>query len=297
MNGLVSVIVPTYNMAGYLPLAIQSVLDQTYRHLEIHVVDDGSTDSTREVMNKYVGDERVHYHFQQNRGLPAARNTGIRAAKGGVIALCDADDMWVPNKLELQLPRLWASPTVGVVYTEAEKVDMHGHRLPDGKAWGSEYRVSGWITNQLFVRNVVTGCTSVIRRECFDKVGFYDESLTGAEDYDLWLRISTAYEFVYVPEVTYLYRQWEGQMTRNGRKMLENCVRVLSEFEKNYPDSVARAAVDEGWALMFVNRGLGTMSWKKDRLSALKDICRALQRKPSYVPAWKAAVKVLLNRV
>lgn len=294
-NKLVSVIIPSHNMATFLPFAIQSVLNQTYPHLEIHVVDDGSTDSTKKVMEDFVSDKRVLYHYQENRGASSARNAGLRAAKGDIVALCDADDMWVANKLELQIPCLESSPKVGVIYTNYSMMDVDGHRQQTPQF----PRHSGKITDKLIVSNFVTGCTSAIRRECFDRVGLYDETLTTGEDYDLWLRISTAYDYLYLNEITYLYRQWGGQVSnnRNEPRFHEDCIRIKRSFLEKYPDLVEPEVVDEVWALSFVGRGICTMRWESDRLSALRDIIRALQHKPAHLLAWKAFVKVLINRV
>lgn len=293
---LVSVIIPSYNMAEYLPFAVGSVQAQTHDDLEIWVVDDGSTDNTRQVMEEFTADSRVHYCFRENGGLPAARNTGIRQSRGDIIGLCDADDMWEPDKLEKQLPVFHGSPRVGVVYTDAQRIDPAGARLP-ARAWGAEYRVSGQITRQLVLRNVVTGSTSLIRRECFDAVGLYDESLTGAEDYDLWLRISTRFEFAYLDEVTYLYRQWDGQMSRNSLKMLDNCARILEKFAAQHGDLVESEVLREAWAGYYTDRSLSIMESHQTRGPALKATYAALRHKPGYKRAWKAAAKILINRI
>lgn len=294
-NKLVSVIVPAYNMCAYLPFALQSILDQSYPHFEIHVVDDGSKDATREVMDRFLKDIRVHYHYQENRGVSVARNTGIRSAKGDYIALCDADDMWVPNKLELQVLCLDNAPQVGVVYTNVSHIDAIGHQV---RTYQTQ-RFSGRITDKLLVRNFVTGCSSLIRRECFDRLGLYDETLTTGEDYDLWLRISAEYDFLYLGEVTYLYRQWEGQVSnsKNEKRFHADAIRIKRDFLAKYPDLVEPGIVDLAWAGSFVGRGLCTMRCERHRLSALRDIIRALQHKPTHLPAWKAIVKVLINRV
>lgn len=292
-NKLVSVIVPAYNMCAYLPFALQSILDQSYPHFEIHVVDDGSKDATREVMDRFLKDIRVHYHYQENRGLSGARNTGIRASRGEVIALCDADDMWTPNKLELQMACLESASNAGVVYTNVSMVDIHGQRL-----WTyQEPRYSGKITDRLFISNFVTGCSALIRRNCLERAGLYNETLTTGEDYDLWLRISTCCEFLYLDEITYLYRQWEGQMSRNEPLMNENAIQIKKAFLDKYAVFVSPQAVSQAWAASYVSRGLCTMKWKKSRLGAIRDILRALRHKPGYLPAWKAAVKILINQI
>src|SRR5918996_212462 len=117
MSSKVSVVIPTYNYGRYLPEAVESVLHQTFPDLEVIVVDDGSTDDTRELIGRF-GD-KVCYIYQRNQGLPAARNTGIRAARGEYVGFLDSDDLWLPGKLALQVPRLDSRQAVGLVYADA----------------------------------------------------------------------------------------------------------------------------------------------------------------------------------
>src|SRR3954469_14607922 len=114
---LVSVVIATYNTARYLPLAIRSALAQTYAPLEIHVVDDGSTDRTQEVLQEFRRDRRIIVHQQPNRGQAAAKNRGIAASRGSLVAFLDADDLWHADKLATQVPLLLADPRAGVIYS------------------------------------------------------------------------------------------------------------------------------------------------------------------------------------
>jgi glycosyltransferase involved in cell wall biosynthesis len=128
MTPRVSIIVPAYNAAAYLPYAIDSVLAQTYQDWEIVIVDDGSTDNTRAVVDAYRSRlrDRLQYIFQPNRGVSAARNHGIRAARGEFIALLDADDVWLPQRLELGVNALDADPAVGLVHSRVARIDTKG---------------------------------------------------------------------------------------------------------------------------------------------------------------------------
>lgn len=291
---LVSVIVPSYNTAQYLPEAVDSILAQTYRNLEIHVVDDGSTDNTREVMLAYANDPRVIYHYQKNRGEAGARNTGIRAAKGELIALCDSDDLWMPRKLEVQVPCFRDHPEVGVVYTNTQQVDSNNRDINTYQTT----RHNGRITEKLFGENFVTGSTSMFRRECFD-AEMYDETLAVCADYDLSLRLSVKYQFLYLHEVTYRYRTWPGQVT-NAKNLLrfhDNLVRLRKNFLAKHPGLVSQHIIDEMWACMFAERAMTVMRLERKRLSAFKDIVTALKIKPVRAHTWKAMAKVALNRV
>lgn len=291
---LVSVIVPSYNTAHYVSDAVQSILSQTYQNLEVHVVDDGSTDNTRDAMQAFANDPRVFYHYQSNRGEAGARNTGIRASRGDLIALCDADDLWMPRKLELQVPMFNGRPQLGVVYTNTVHVDSHNREIETYRTT----RHNGKITEKLFGENFVTGSTSMIRRECFS-TEMYDESLRTCADYDLWLRLSVHYEFQYLDEITYRYRQWTGQASnpRNVLRFYEDSTTSRLRFLKRYPGIVPRNVVDNWRAGMHAGRALAIMQVHRDRASALKDLLRALRVRPARLQTWKTGAKILLNRV
>jgi glycosyltransferase involved in cell wall biosynthesis len=291
---LVSVIVPSYNTAKYVPDAVRSILSQSYQNLEVHVVDDGSKDNTREVMQQFATDPRVIYHYQENRGESGARNTGIRAAKGELIALLDADDLWMPRKLELQVPCFAAHPKVGVVYTNTVHVDQNNQEIPTYRT----ARHSGRITEKLFGENFVTGATSMFRRECFDGE-LYDESLKTCADYDISLRLSVKYEFFYLDEITYRYRIWPGQVS-NARNLLrfhDDSVRMRTKFLERWPDLLPKAIVDEMWAEMFASRAMTVMRLDQKRLATVGDLLTSLKIKPTRLNTWKAAAKILMNRV
>lgn len=194
----VSVVIPTYNRARLLKRAIQSVLEQTYQDFEIIVVDDGSTDNTEEIVRSF-GDGRVRYiRYKENKGEAAARNTGIKAAKGKYIASQDSDDEWLPEKLEKQMKTFQnASPKVGVVYTGFWK--LQGDKkiyIPSSAIAQKE----GNIYNSLLEINFIGTPTTLIRKECFERVGMFNEILRDFVDWEMWLRISKHYHFEYIKE-------------------------------------------------------------------------------------------------
>jgi len=195
---MVSVVIPTYNRAHLLGRAIKSVLDQTYQDFELIIVDDASTDNTKEVV-KRLDDPRIRYvRHEENRGGAAARNTGIKTARGQFIAFQDSDDRWLPDKLEKQM-RVFksASPKVGVVYTGFWRLrDGEKTYIPSSKVTRRE----GDIHDVLLEKNFVTTQTAVVRKECFGKAGMFDERLPRLQDWDLWIRISRYYHFLYVGE-------------------------------------------------------------------------------------------------
>jgi len=196
-QGEVAVIVPCYNAANYLARALESVLAQTYTDLCICAVDDGSTDRTPEILKRYSG---FGLHFrQEHAGQAAARNQGIRMSRSRYVAFLDADDYWLPEKLERQITVLEQNPEVGLVCS-------HYATLREGKI-GSSYFENGKVPRKgKFFERLTHECfiftpTVVVRRECLEEVGLFKESLRVSEDFNLWLRIAARWEMAAVPEV------------------------------------------------------------------------------------------------
>lgn len=184
---LISVIIPTYNRGWVLKEAIDSVLSQDFDSFEMIVVDDGSTDNTPDVLGRY-GD-RITVIPQSNRGVSAARNRGVREAKGDLIAFLDSDDLWLPGKLATQAAFFRSRPDALICQTEeiwirnGRRVNpKHRHKKP-----------SGWIFEPSLALCLVSPSAVMIRRELFEEMGGFDESLPACEDYDLWLRIGCRY--------------------------------------------------------------------------------------------------------
>jgi glycosyltransferase involved in cell wall biosynthesis len=195
---VVSVVIPAYNTELFLPEAIESVLKQTYTDFEIIIVDDGSTDGTSDKAKSYLHDPRVHYIYQDNKGVCAARNTGIRKSQGGLVAFLDADDVWLSEKLEKQV-LLFDENEVGLVYCMIEHIDDDGNVLPH-LSW--PHPVGATYKDMLHTNWIVgSGSSVVIRKNAFDKVGFFDEELRGLEDMDMWIRILRHYKSSYVDSV------------------------------------------------------------------------------------------------
>lgn len=223
----VSVIIPTYNRAGLLAQAIESVLAQSYPSFEIIVVDDGSRDDTNTVVGSY-SDPRIRYIYQDNAGLSAARNTGIRAARGKYVALLDADDLFMPEKLAYQVQVLDHQPEVGFVAGGFLYVDADGRPLAERRPWQSH--------PQLDLMTWLHGCPVVpsavlLSRAWLARVGGFDSALRRVEDRDLWLRL--AYHgcgMAWTPHLTCAYRIHGGQMVRDGQSQKETTLAVLDKF-------------------------------------------------------------------
>ena len=283
---LVSVVIATYNSGVYLREAVESVLRQTVSDIELLVIDDGSTDGTRELIGQ-IHDERLTYVWQANAGQTAAKNHGVAKARGAFIGFCDGDDYWYANKLELQLPLFERSPAVGVVYSAAEEIDQHGNSL--GRTMVAPYR--GVVTPQLFLRNFVPFGTAVIRRECIERIGAFDSSLRMGIDWDLWLRASAHYEFDFVAQATYAYRIWSGQMSKNWRGRYSSAFRIMEKFVTEHPEAISANLRRKAFADTFANRARARQH--EHPMGAVGDGARAILLDPLQPYSWKTFGRVL----
>ncbi len=234
VSPLVSVVVANYNYGRFLPEALESVLAQTYENVEVTVVDDGSTDESREVLRRY--ESRVRVISQENQGVSAARNRGIAESTGTLIAFLDSDDVWLEDKLARQV-ELFDDDSVRMVYTGLRYVDIDGRDLGtmlDGSC--------GDVLEELALLRgpgvPATGSTAVIRRSALEKVGLFDESLSTSADWDMWRRIACHYSIELVREPLVLYRQHESAMHNNVDVFERD---ILRAFESMFSDPGAVA--------------------------------------------------------
>jgi glycosyltransferase involved in cell wall biosynthesis len=211
----VSVVIPVYNGERYLAEAITSVLDQTYKSFELIVVDDGSTDKSAAVVRSFT-DDRIRYLYQSNGGASKARNLGVAASRGTVIAFLDSDDAWLPRKLERQVDYLASYKEVGAVYCWYEVLEPNGSRRACSLSVGHD----PW-------EIIKTGCgllpsATTFRKEVLQKVGGFDEAFLGSEyqDLELSLRLSEITRFACLPEILLLYRHPETIGAHPGKHSL-----------------------------------------------------------------------------
>lgn len=204
---LVSVIIPTYNSANYIALSIDSAIKQTMRDFEIIVVEDGSTDDTKNRLDAYRN--IINCIYQSNHGRSFARNVAIRQARGKYIAFLDSDDLWLPDRLEKQVAILEASPEIQLVYSKAKIIDSLGNAH---QVWGHPSEIGeaimepGRIYEQLILGNFIPILTVTLRRSALEQAGYFDEQLSYPEDWDLWLRLAHPGNFFYIPETLACYR-------------------------------------------------------------------------------------------
>lgn len=196
-----SVVIPTFNRWPLVGDAIDSVLAQTFESFELIVVDDGSTDDTpRFIEERYGGRARVIR--QENRGVSAARNAGIAAAKAGWIAFLDSDDLWTPAKLERQRQTITNDRSIRILHTD-EIWERGGRRVNPGKRHlktGSADDGADHLFNRSLATCLISPSSVAVHCEVFDTVGVFDESLPACEDYDMWLRMMVCYQIEYLPE-------------------------------------------------------------------------------------------------
>lgn len=275
----VSVIMATYNMGGYVGAAIESVLAQTVPDLELHVVDDGSTDDTAERVKRYLADPRVRYHYQPNAGQTAAKNRGIAASTGEFIGFCDADDLWVPEKLAMQIPVFEQHPEAGVVYARTREIDEHGNPLPEK----THAEPTGQVTQELFFENFVPFGTAMVRRSLLLEHGAFRPDLRMGIDWELWLRLSVHCEFQFVPQVAYLYRVWSGQMSKNWRGRYEACFQIMREFEIKHPGMLSNVARRKAYSSSYLNRARVRATISKDFKGAITDCMTSLYHYPNIL--------------
>lgn len=276
-NYTISVVIPAYNAERWIGEALDSVLAQTYPPTEVIVVDDGSTDGTRSVIQRYAG--RVNYLYQENRGQAAARNAGIRAAIGEYIAFIDADDLWQAEKLALQVEKL--KEGYEWVICNFANFDDSTHQLVD---MPKLKLYEGDVLEQLFLICFIGSPTPVVKRDIFDKVGGFDESpsLLFGEDWEMWLRIAASYPLGVVHKTLALHRlhPTSAMAITDPMQKMENKKKIIEEIVARYP---ARLGKLKFRALSHWSYGLGVTLFKQEQyFEAKAQFLKVLEHRPFH---------------
>ena len=279
-NPLVTVVIPAYNAAAFIESTLISVIGQTYRNLEIVVVDDGSTDETAAIVSGFAErNPRIRLLKQQNAGLSAARNLGIRAAVGEYIANLDADDVWCSKNVERQLAAIRDAPfEVKVAYGWSLGID-EANRLNGGFYISFlEGRVFPALVYKFFISNA---SASLIHRSCFETFGVYDtryhqEKAQGCEDWDLHLRFAKHYHFTIAPSFVTGYRQTITNMSSNDTTMARSYQITMDNARRQCPD-----IPDE------------VFHWSRSNFALYLALNRS--RAGDFRAAWKWLLKALIN--
>ena len=245
---LVSVIIPAYNCARYLPVAIESVLQQTYPATEIIVIDDGSTDETPEVLLRYPSVIAIR---QSNCGLSNARNQGIRRCSGEFVALLDGDDIWPETKLRDQMTFMLEHPEIGVLFGDARRFADNGWTEPtlftryslDAAFFGSDYLVVDPV-KKLLPMNFIPVGTALARKRCLLEAGLFDENFRRVEDWDIWLRIALQAKFAYSRKVWKLKRSHDSNLSNNTEAMTIAAIAAMEKLRAEHRSELASLGID-----------------------------------------------------
>ena len=247
VNPAVSVVIPTYCHQDYVLETLDSVFAQTFTDYEVIIINDGSPDQTAEVLRSSVESKRIRYYEQTNAGQSAARNHGLAEARGKFIAFLDDDDLWPPDKLAWQVDVLKA--------TDAVLIGGRTAQLRDGLIVPPQ---TDWRSDKLSLTDLAKGCSflspgqTLIRREALDKIGGFDESIWGVDDYDLYLRLAKHGELRVDSQVSLYYRLHAGNASRQREKMLLNGYKVVRQHFSADNRSMSRPAFR--WLYMYAGR-------------------------------------------
>ncbi len=231
---LVSIIMPVYNSSKYVISAIESVFSQSYKDYELIIINDGSTDNSKELIIDYLKqnkDKDVKYIYQENKGASAARNKGIELAKGEYIAFLDADDLWMPEKLSRSINYI-NSQEYPTVYSDMYIIDSGGNIIDQWFKMKKEIS-EGNIYGDLLKECFIVPTNIIIRKACLLENKF-DETIRGVEDIDLWLRLARKYNFRVIKEPLTKWRNHEGNYSKNSRIVSENIVNVFERELKEW---------------------------------------------------------------
>lgn len=282
----VSIVMAAKNYARFLPVAIGSVRAQTFGDWELAVVDDGSTDDTPATVKPFLADSRIRYVRSDKLGQIRAKNLAIGLCRAQLIAFLDADDAWLPTKLEKQLRLFEEKPGTGVVFCRRSLIDDLGNKLPPRPTSTPE---RGRVLDKLFVQNFVCFSSAVVRREILSHVGMLDPQLDLAIDYDLWLRAAKHYAFDFVDEQLVLYRTGHGNLSNKLADRVNIAISIMQRAEHRYGvgNEVPKDQIAEGYASTCRTLGytlrdsepmtaaqwyLKAMRWPAHRLTSLRGL-------------------------
>jgi glycosyltransferase involved in cell wall biosynthesis len=292
---LISVIIPAYNAEKTIHETIKSVLNQAFSDFELIIINDGSQDSTLEIVST-IQDPRVKVYSYSNAGLSATRNRGISLAKGEYISFIDADDLWTVDKLESQLKALQENPKAAVAYSWTEHIDESSQFLRSGP----KAAFNGDVYAKLFLEDFIgNGSNPLIRAQAFDEVGNFDESLLAVEDWDMWLRLAACYHFVAVPYPQILYRMSVNSMSFDVRKMEEASLRVIERAVTATPETLGhlkQASLGNRYKFLTWKALDGTPEQRR-ALTALRLLWHTIKNDPPLLYkriVWKVVLKIAI---
>lgn len=274
----VSILIPAYNRADYLPAAIASAQQQTFPDTEIVVVDDGSTDNTGQLV-RAMTDPRLKYIYQNNRGVSAALNTAWRAARGEFVAMLGSDDVFLPRQIETLLPHLERDAALGFVYARAQAMDAQGKPLP--QVLGASPKFAERALASILYGDCVCGIACLIRRDILERAAGFDEALVANEDWDLWIRMAEISGFAFHDEILARYRMHPTSLTgarseKYQRVVMERIRLIESYYARTAVPSEALSVKSLARRNVYMDAGIRLLAVGQPR-TALPHFMRALR--------------------
>src|SRR4028119_632681 len=282
---LISVIIPAYNADRYILQAVESALCQTFTNLEIIVVDDGSTDRTHQVLQPYL--DRIRYIYQENQGAAIARNHGCQLAKGEFLAFLDADDYFLPSKLEKQVACFDADPTLDMVQTGWLMVDEKGREISAVKPWQQAPKLD---LESFILYKCVRPSAMLLRRKWWEYLGGFDSGLPPTEDLDFALRLALkGCKAIWLEEILTCYRQHDTNLMSSGFPLMKNTEILMEKFfaRLDVPQSICQLKNQERYQCLV------WMAWRMYRGGYLAEMAQCLEKSLQYTPF--SATETVLN--
>lgn len=286
---LVTIITPTFNRAKFILESVQSVIDQDYDNVQHIIVDDGSLDNTRGLLQRYIDEGIIEYYYQENQGQSTARNMALLKARGENICFLDSDNLWLRGKLRKQVEILEENADIDVVYGDKITIDENGEEIDRTNI----ARYSGYIAPQMLQDNFVSMNTAMVRKRCFDEMGGIRKTRRVADDYDLWLRFSARYKFLYTPEYFAKYRVMSDQISSDKRGRFEANEQIIHDFLREFPDAVTPRQARKGLSTFYARKARYYAA-SGDKNTALKSIARSLYYGPIGSVAWRGLMRTVL---
>jgi glycosyltransferase involved in cell wall biosynthesis len=307
---LVTMIVLCYNQARFVVETLDSVKDQTYKHTELVIIDDCSSDDSVAVITRWLRENPdlrcTFIPHQKNQGICKSLNEALSITSGKYISIIASDDIWLPDKIERQVAIMESQrDSVGVLYSDALVIEENGQLLP--KSYTETYlklpeMPQGHVLDNLLQRNFVPGPTALIRRTCYDKVGFYDESLPW-EDWDMWLRVASCYLFIYSKRLSAKYRIHPNSLTRSDpARMIQVTIQILTKqirlghLDGDHRSTAARTICAYRKELSAVHFELAATARRNgDRAATIKHLAGCVRSAKSRLPGRFVAWASLLG--
>jgi len=286
----ISVIMPTYNRSAYLCRALDSVKNQTYQDVEVIIVDDGSTDNTKNIVINYIKSvpqswiaRKIKYIYQTNKGVACARNTGIKHAEGFYVTFLDSDDIWFANKLEIQKSFFDNNPHIDFLYGKQEIRNENNEKIGEKSI---EHQCHNF-EDLIFNWGHFGTSTVMMKKKCFDKIGYFDEGLFIMEDIDLWIRLSRHFKIGKLDSPSGAYYRHSQNITLDKELVYFSTARVYEKILNEYPNDIPKRRLMQ--RISQYRYQLGRLQFSKKKYDkATQNIWLALQASP-YV--WRETVQ------